>query len=144
MVNTGYIWMALNIITVDSSSECLGCHHIRLPFLMAVGIVSVDTYLGGKPLVYMLFDYLWCILLFICWWGCTWHWGVSWYAGHGGVWDVVAHWLSRWLSTGGSWVRLLLWPPRRNLGQVLYLQLPVRFGVKLKYSIHAVVRSVSE
>jgi len=22
------------------------------------------------------------------------------------LWDVVAPWLSRWLSTGGSWVRL--------------------------------------
>jgi len=22
--------------------------------------------------------------------------------------DVVSHWLSRWLSTGGSWVRLPL------------------------------------
>ena len=28
-------------------------------------------------------------------------------------------------------VRLPLYPPRKDLGQVLYLQLPVRFGVKL-------------
>ena len=33
---------------------------------------------------------------------------------------------------------------RRDLGQVLYLQLPVRFGVKLWYSIRAVVGSASE
>ena len=32
----------------------------------------------------------------------------------------------------------------RDLGQVLYLQLPVRFGVKLRYSIRAVVGSASE
>src|SRR6218665_1599681 len=42
-------------------------------------------------------------------------------------WDVMAHWLRRLLSTGWSWVRLPLWPSRRDLGQVLYLQLPVRF-----------------
>ena len=29
--------------------------------------------------------------------------------------------LRRWLSTGGSWVRRPLQPPRRDLGQVLYL-----------------------
>src|SRR6218665_3564482 len=57
---------------------------------------------------------------------------------------VMAHWLRRLLSTGGSWVRLPLWPSRRDLGQVLYLQLPVRFGVKLRYSIRAVVGSASE
>ena len=45
---------------------------------------------------------------------------------HRSLWDLVAHWLSRWLSTGGSWVRLPLSPPRWDLGQVLYLQLPVR------------------
>jgi len=33
---------------------------------------------------------------------------------------------------------------RRDLGQVLYLQLPVRFGVKLRHSIRAVVGSASE
>src|SRR6218665_2174099 len=59
-------------------------------------------------------------------------------------WDVMAHWLRRLLSTGGSWVRLVLWPSRRDFGQVLYLQLPVRFGVKLRYSIRAVVGSASE
>src|SRR6218665_1356034 len=59
------------------------------------------------------------------------------------MWDVMAHWLRRLLSTGGSWVRLPLWPSRRDLGQVLYLQLPVRFGVKLRYSIRAVVGSAS-
>src|SRR6218665_2468243 len=57
--------------------------------------------------------------------------------------DMVALWLRRLLSTGGSWVRLPLWPPCRDLGQVLYLQLPVRFGVKLRYSIRAVVGSAS-
>ena len=31
-----------------------------------------------------------------------------------------------------------------DCGQVLYLQLPVRFGVKLRYSIRAVVESASE
>src|SRR6218665_2596359 len=60
------------------------------------------------------------------------------------IWDVMAHWLRRLLSTRGSWVRLPLWPSRRDLGQVLYLQLPVRFGVKLRYSIRAVVGSASE
>src|SRR6218665_2176672 len=35
-------------------------------------------------------------------------------------WGVMAHWLRRLLSTGGSWVRLPLWPSRRDLGQVLY------------------------
>ena len=59
-------------------------------------------------------------------------------------WDMMAHWLRRLLSTGGSWVRLPLWPSCRDLGQVLYLQLPVRFGVKLLYSIRAVVGSASE
>ena len=33
---------------------------------------------------------------------------------------------------------------RRDLGQVLYLKLPVRFGVKFRYSIRAVVGSASE
>ena len=33
---------------------------------------------------------------------------------------------------------------RRDLGQVVYLQLPVRFSVKLRYSIRAVVGSASE
>ena len=37
-----------------------------------------------------------------------------------------------------------LWPSRMDLGQVLYLQLPVRFGVKLRYNIRAVVGSASE
>jgi len=60
------------------------------------------------------------------------------------LWDVMAYWLRRLLSTGGSWVWLPLWPSRRDLGQVLYLQLPVRFGVKLRYSIRAVVWSASE
>jgi len=32
----------------------------------------------------------------------------------------------------------------RGIGQVLYLQLPVRFGVKLRYSIRAVIGSASE
>src|SRR6218665_126991 len=59
------------------------------------------------------------------------------------AWDMMAHWFRRLLSTGGSWVRLPLWPSRRDLGQVLYLQLPVRFGVKLRYSICAVVGSAS-
>src|SRR6218665_3106749 len=59
-------------------------------------------------------------------------------------WDVMAHMLRRLLSTGGSWVRLPLWPSRRDLGQVLYLQLSVRFGVKPRYSIRAVVGSSSE
>ena len=31
-----------------------------------------------------------------------------------------------------------------DLGQVFYLQLPVRFGVKLRYSIRAVVGRASE
>ena len=37
-------------------------------------------------------------------------------------------------------------PARRDLGQVLYtyLQLPVRFGVKLRCNIRAVVGSASE
>src|SRR6218665_3726113 len=34
--------------------------------------------------------------------------------------------------------------PRRDLRQVPYLQLPVRFGVKLRYSIRAVVGSAPE
>src|SRR6218665_9138 len=59
-------------------------------------------------------------------------------------WDVMAYWLRRLLSIGGSGVRLPLWPSRRDLGQVLYLQLPVRFGVKLRYSVRAVVGSASE
>src|SRR6218665_1982420 len=52
----------------------------------------------------------------------------------------MAPWLRRLLSTGGAWVRLPLWSSRKDLGQVLYLQLPVRFGVKLRYSIRAVSR----
>src|SRR6218665_1902623 len=42
-------------------------------------------------------------------------------------WDMVAHWLRRRRSTGGEWVRIPLQPPCRDLGQVLYLQLPVAF-----------------
>src|SRR6218665_2615940 len=34
--------------------------------------------------------------------------------------------------------------PRRDLGQVHYLQLPVRFGVKLRNSMRAIVGSASE
>ena len=34
--------------------------------------------------------------------------------------------------------------PRKDLGQVIYLQLHVRFGVKLRYSIRAVVGSAYE
>src|SRR6218665_398790 len=34
--------------------------------------------------------------------------------------------------------------PYRDLVQFLYLQLPVRFGVKLRYSIRAVVGSAAE
>src|SRR6218665_477769 len=56
----------------------------------------------------------------------------------------MAPWSSQLLSTGGSWVRLPLYPSHRDLGQVLCLQLPVRFGVKLRYSIRAVVGSASE
>ena len=56
---------------------------------------------------------------------------------------TVAPWLRRWLSAGGSWVRLPLWLPHKDLGQVLYLQLPVRFGMRLRYSIRAVVWSAS-
>ena len=37
-----------------------------------------------------------------------------------------------------------LYPPRRDLGQEIYLPLPVRFGVKLRYSIRAVEGSASE
>ena len=44
----------------------------------------------------------------------------------------------------GSTPALAAGPPRRDLGQVLYLQLPVRFSVKLQYSIRAVVGSASE
>src|SRR6218665_509281 len=36
--------------------------------------------------------------------------------------DMVAHWLRRHRS---SWVQMVLWPPRGDLGQVLHLQLPV-------------------
>ena len=39
-----------------------------------------------------------------------------------------AWWLSgrvRYLASGGSQVQIPLWPPRRDLGQVLYSQLPV-------------------
>jgi len=39
--------------------------------------------------------------------------------------DVRVHWLSRSLSTRGSWVRIPLEPPCRDLGQVLNSQLPV-------------------
>ena|SRR6218665_101502 len=37
----------------------------------------------------------------------------------------IAHWYSRCLSPRGSRVRIPLKPPRRDLGQVLHLQLPV-------------------
>ena len=37
-----------------------------------------------------------------------------------------------------------LYPSGRDLGQGLCLQLPARFGVKLRYSICAVVGSASE
>src|SRR6218665_2527183 len=39
--------------------------------------------------------------------------------------DVVVHYQRRYLSTGGSWVRIPLYPPRRDLGQVLHSQLRV-------------------
>ena len=45
------------------------------------------------------------------------------------------------LGHGGALVEAIT---LRDLGQVLYLQLPVRFGVKLRYSIRAVVGSASE
>jgi len=37
----------------------------------------------------------------------------------------VAHWWSRCFSPEGSWIRLPLYPSRRDLGQVLNSQLPV-------------------
>jgi len=41
------------------------------------------------------------------------------------LWGVVAHWLSQCLSTEGSQARIALQPTRRDLGQVLHLELPV-------------------
>src|SRR6218665_1600326 len=39
------------------------------------------------------------------------------------------------LSTGGSWVRIPLYPPRRDLGQVLNLQLPVALRHVNSYTV---------
>ena len=58
----------------------------------------------------------------------------------------------RHTHTRGTWWRLgwvdSFQPEGRGFdsrsGQVLYMQLPVRFGVKLRYSIRAVVGSASE
>ena len=36
------------------------------------------------------------------------------------LWGVVAHWYSRDISAGGSWVRIPLYPPCRDRGQVLH------------------------
>src|SRR6218665_2341587 len=48
-------------------------------------------------------------------------------------WDVMALWLRRLLSTVRSWVRLSLWPSRRDLGQVLYLHMETAPGASKRY-----------
>src|SRR5688572_29821811 len=48
------------------------------------------------------------------------------------------------LAAGGLRVRIYLKPPRRDPGQVLHSQLLMRFGVKLRFSVRAVVGSASE
>src|SRR5688572_16717491 len=50
----------------------------------------------------------------------------------------------RCLAAGGLRVRIYLKPPRRDPGQVLHSQLLMRFGVKLRFSVRAVVGSTSE
>ena len=40
-------------------------------------------------------------------------------------WSLVVHWWIRRLSSEGSWVRIQLWPPRKDLGQIIHSQLPV-------------------
>src|SRR6218665_985457 len=50
------------------------------------------------------------------------------------LWEHGGSLVDRRLSSEGSWVRISLWPPRRDLGQVLRSQFP---GVKLRYSIRA-------
>jgi len=52
---------------------------------------------------------------------------------------MVAHWLRRYLSTSGLWVWIPLYPPRRDLGQVLNLQLPVAHRRETRESIRAVL-----
>ena len=58
--------------------------------------------------------------------------------------DIVGHGGAVIESIAFNWRVVDSTPPCRDLGQVLYLQLPVRFGVKLRYSIRAVVGSASE
>ena len=54
-------------------------------------------------------------------------------------------WLRRRRSTGGSWVRIPLQPPCRDLGQVLYLKLPVALRRVSSNTVSiAVVGSASE
>src|SRR5688572_26176199 len=50
----------------------------------------------------------------------------------------------RCLAAGGLRVQIYLKPPRRDPGQVLHSQLFMRFGVKLRFSVRAVVGSASE
>src|SRR5688572_13602256 len=47
-------------------------------------------------------------------------------------------------TPGGLRVRIHLQPPRRDRGHVLHSQLLIRFGVKLRFSVRAVVGSASE
>src|SRR5688572_6238879 len=58
--------------------------------------------------------------------------------GHGGVGYV------RCLAAGGLRVRIHLKPSRRDPGHVLHSQLLMRFGVKLRFSVRAVIGSTSE
>src|SRR5688572_15710505 len=59
-------------------------------------------------------------------------------------WGAVVLGYVRYLAAGGLRVRIHLKPPRRDPGQVLHLQLLMRFGVKLRFSVRSVVGSASE
>src|ERR1043165_6981974 len=64
--------------------------------------------------------------------------------------DLYCGWLGRNINVedntiqyntiGARWCK----PPRKDLGQVLHSQLLMRFGVKLRFSVRAVVGSASE
>src|SRR5688572_6577424 len=77
--------------------------------------------------------------------------GARWYRGMFGAlqpegcgFESTSRGYIRCLAAGGLQARIHLKPPCRDPGQVLHSQLLMRFGVKLRFSVRAVVGSASE